>query len=60
MKKGTLIPIGKYSMRINDEILTDLRNTIKKDEVQKMLLNFVKEGGLDKIDTSEWKFPIVP
>ena len=53
MKKGTLIPITKNSSMLKNELLRDLRTVIKTDECQKMLLNFLKEGGFDKIDTSE-------
>jgi hypothetical protein len=60
MKKGNLTLISKSSSRLKNKILTDLRTIIKTEECQKMLLNFLKEGGFDKIDTSEWKFPIVP
>jgi hypothetical protein len=59
MKKGTLIPITKNSSMLKNELLKDLRTFIKTDECQKMLLNFLKEGGFDKIDTSEWKYPKV-
>ena len=59
MKKGTLIPITKNSSILKNELLKDLRTVIKTDECQKMLLNFLKEGGFDKIDTSEWKYPKV-
>lgn len=59
MKKGILIPITKNSSMLKNELLRDLQTIIKTDKCQKMLLNFLKEGGFDKMDTSEWKYPKV-